>query len=387
MSEPAIVIRESPARHRDGLLIETHGFRHELQVQGETVSSLLVADYTMRIGATGVPMGGIVSVGTKEGYRNRGYSRRVVEHALAWMPANGFNVSILFGIDNYYHKYGYAVCLPECRIEVRTRDAERAESPLTTRPVTEEDRPALHAIYADNYSGLTGSFVRSDHYHWFRKGSNYFVPVEAVVFLDASGDVSAYAVRDASEEHVTVCEVGIRRPEDAAAIVRWAAECAIAIRRETVAFLVPPDGLFADALAVYESKQTLTYPRNGAGGGHILGMGRLLRLAPFLERMASEWTRRAHATSGLDAGTTLRLETDIGSARLRWTEEKIVVDDGERGDGCIQLPQWRLMQSTMGYHSPELILSFPEVTVQGDARLFSALFPRRPGYLWKTDQF
>ena len=52
------------------------------------------------------------------------------------MTQEGFDCAILFGIPDFYDKFGYAVCLPECRTEMRTRDAERADATLTARPYT-----------------------------------------------------------------------------------------------------------------------------------------------------------------------------------------------------------------------------------------------------------
>lgn len=387
MTAADIRITESPSRFREGLLIETHGFRHERMLDGEAVSSLLVADYRMRIGIADVSMGGIVSVGTKEGHRNRGYSRQVIQNSIAWMEAHSYDCSILFGIDNFYHKFGYAVCLPECRIEVKTRDAETAPPALTVRPFAAADAPSLHALYAGNNGALTGSFVRGPDYHWFRKGSGYFVRPEAVVFTDAAGDIVAYAARDLSADHVTVCEMGARQPEHCAVILRWAAGLAIERRLETVAFLAPPDSVFAEAVSAYGARQTITLPRNGSGGGQILGMGRLVRLRPFFERTLPEWTRRAATARSLSRGASARLETDIGALTLRWSGDAVEIDAEAPAAGCVRLPQWRLMQLAMGYHSAEVALSFPEVQGSGALDLFHALFQRRPGYLYKTDQF
>jgi hypothetical protein len=43
------------------------------------------------------------------------------------MAENGFDCATLFGINDYYHKFGYAPCLTWNEWKIQTRDAERAE--------------------------------------------------------------------------------------------------------------------------------------------------------------------------------------------------------------------------------------------------------------------
>ncbi len=359
---------------------EEYGSHHELLLDGQSVSGLSVIDRTMRIGASPVHMGGIGGVWTDRAHRNKGYARQVLEHSNVWMEAHDYDCATLFGIPDFYPKFGYAVCLPDCRVEVRTRNAERAALTLTARPFTPEDLPALREIYAENNADLSGSMVRGDKTSFFRKGSDYEGKPEGFVFADSAGAIQAYAGRDKSEDHVTIFEVGARRPEYYGDIARWAADRAVELRVEHVTFCLPPDHLCAARLSLYGAKQTLRFARSGEG------MGRLLNLSRFLEKTLPEWTRRASATQGLAPGTALRLETDIGGATLRWTGEAVSLEAAQPS-ATVRLPQWRLMQLAMGYYGAELAFSFPEVQAEGDLSLFRALFPRRLPYMWRADHF
>ncbi|HZO87284.1 MAG TPA: GNAT family N-acetyltransferase [Chthonomonadaceae bacterium] len=356
-------------------------YRHQLQLNGEYVSGLTVVDLVMRVGVASVHMGGIAGVETERAHRKKGYARQVLENSNRWMVAHEYDCAILFGIPDFYDKFGYAVCLPACRVEVHTRDAERAQDSLSARPFVPEDLPAVQEIYAENNADLTGSILRGEGTGWFRKGSWYGDPAEAFVFTDGAGAIRAYAARDRTEERVTVCEVGALQPEYFADIVRWAADRAVELRVEKIRFLIPPDSLFSAYLDQFGAEQTLTFPRNGGG------MGRILRLAPFFEKTLPEWTRRAGAVQGLAVGASLRLETDIGALTLRWTGEQVEMNASERASGRVQLPQSRLMQLAMGYYSSVLALRFANVEGEGDLRLFHVLFPRRLAYMWVADHF
>jgi hypothetical protein len=356
-------------------------FNHALRLDGETVSELEVIDLTMRVGIAAVRMGGIGGVGTDKKHRKKGYARRVLENSSVWMEENGFDCAVLFGITDFYHKFGYAVCLPQCRVEVATRDAERASGSLGVRPFAPDDLPAVRDIYAATSADLTGSIVRGETTHWFRKGTWYGTPVDAYVFTGEAGAVVAYAARDATEDAVNIAEVGALRPEYYADVARWAAERAVALRRERVTFFVPPDSACAVWLTQYGAEQKLIYPRNGGG------MGRLLRLRDFFMKTLPEWTRRARAAAPLPAGTSLRLETDLGGVTLRWTGDAVTLESEAQASGTVRLPQWRLMQMVMGYYGAELALGLPEAQADGDLRLLHTLFPRRLAFMWLADHF
>src|SRR5581483_3710159 len=354
---------------------------HQLMLAEQAVSGLAIVNLVMRVGVTAVHMGGIAGVWTDKNHRYKGYARRVLEHSNRWMAEHEYDCATLFGIDDFYDKFGYAVCLPDCRVEVRTREAERASGTLAVRPFTPEDLPAVRELYASNNADLTGSIVRDETSSWLQKGSGYGVPVEVFVFTGGTDEIVAYAARDNTDEKVVVTEAGARHPRYYADIVRWAAERAVALRVETIAFLIPPDSLLAAHLTLYGASQRLSFPRNGGG------MGRILRLHDFFRKTLPEWTRRASAVPSLSAGTALRLETDIGDLTLRWTGSAVELETTTQASGTVCLPQSRLMQLAMGYYSAALALSLSEMEAHGDLGLFHALFPRLLAYMWRADHF
>jgi hypothetical protein len=360
---------------------EDRSFHHQLLLDGAEASGLWVVDRQMRIGGTEVRMGGIAGVGTGRQHRNRGYARRVLHNSTDWMIANGFDCAMLFGIPDFYHRFGYAVCLPDCRYNVLTRDAERAAPTLTVRPLTPEDGPAILEIYTANNAMLTGSIVRDAQTPLFPKGSEWGSGVDAVVFTDDRDTVQAYAARDADRDWLRISELGVRHERYAPDVVRWAAERAVDARYEKVSFLTPPDSPFSIYLTQYGAEQQITYHRNSDG------MGRLLNLRSFFAKTLPEWTRRAQSAPALQDGDALRLETDIGAITLLWTGEAMELGRDETVQGVITLPQSRLMQVAMGYYGAETALAFPDVKVTGDWNLMQTLFPRRLPYMWVTDHF
>jgi predicted acetyltransferase len=359
---------------------EEWGAHHELVVDGATVSDLWIVDRQMHIGTATVRMGGIAGVGTDNRHRNKGYARRVLENSTVWMTDNGFDCAMLFGIPDFYHRFGYAVCLPDSRYELRTRDAERTLASLEVRPFTPDDRTSILEIYADNNASQSGSLVRHEQSPLFSKGSAWGGKVEAVVFTEPNGSVQAYAARDLDKDWLWVCEAGVRDLRYVADVAHWAAELAVSGRYEHVTFLLPPDSAIGGALTQYGAEQKIRYHRNSDG------MGRLLNLQMFFAKTASEWSRRVSLAAGVLPGDALRLETDIGGITLVWTGEQIETRTN-LAESAVHLPQSWLMQLATGYIAADLALSLPEVDASGNMALFQALFPRRLPYMWVADHF
>ena len=93
-------------------------------------------------------MGGIAGVDTNEEHRNKGYSRRVMEDCTAFMTENGFDVAMLFGIPNFYPKFGYATVIPETWIYLEM--GRRSIEDLAIDPdvsVSEETIPMLETLF------------------------------------------------------------------------------------------------------------------------------------------------------------------------------------------------------------------------------------------------
>jgi len=108
---------------------EEHYHKRELWLDDNTcVSQLYVIDFMMRIGSTPVRMAGIGGVHTDRQHRKKSYMRALYEDSVTYMIDQGYCVSVLFGIENFYIKWGYATSLAQYVAKVKTRDAESAKN-------------------------------------------------------------------------------------------------------------------------------------------------------------------------------------------------------------------------------------------------------------------
>ena len=90
------------------------------------------------------------------------------------MRQEGYPLSALFGISDFYPKFGYAPALVECSTELATRYAERASARFDVREARPEDAPAIAAIYQQTRAYRTASISR-DPASWrgFRRGTHW----------------------------------------------------------------------------------------------------------------------------------------------------------------------------------------------------------------------
>src|SRR6266536_1777487 len=85
----------------------------ELFVEGKWVSGLEIVPLTIRVGSATVRMDGIGGVETDRAQRNRGYARRLLEATVEHMRRGDAALTMLYGIRDFYPKFGYTTAGPD----------------------------------------------------------------------------------------------------------------------------------------------------------------------------------------------------------------------------------------------------------------------------------
>ena len=352
-----------------------YGTQLELFSGEEAVSGLAVWDLPLQIGSAVARLGGIGGVYTRREHRMHGYSRRVIEESLTFMRDEGYQLSALFGIENYYPKYGYATALIESQSTVATRDALDAEARLAVRDYTPADAPAVAAIYGAMTAGRSGAIVR-DPATWggHRLAAHWSDRFGALVVEDGGG-VAGYATYNLNWGEFAIAEIGYAGPQVYEALLAEAARLAHARAVEKIIFHLPPDDPFAFYLRRYGCVTETRYNRRSGGMARIIDQATLLaRLAPaFAARL--EGLNRHTAP----AGGTVVWRTDLGEARTPL---------GGAGELVVAMPQARLTQLLLGYRAIDDLLAEPDVQVDAAALpLLRAICPAGHPYVWPGDRF
>jgi predicted acetyltransferase len=335
-------------------------------------------------------MSGIGGVYTEGEHRMKGYMRYLFEDTVRYMTEQGYDVSLLFGIPDFYNKFGYATSLAKHQVKVATRDAEDAESAASRfadykqRQIEPADMPEVLALYNAENAIRTGTISRDpEEFTEFRKGSSWRSGTESCLWEDASGALAGYAVWDKDRRAVKIVEVGA--DDDALFPVMLAAFARQAVEKrcEAVELYLPPDHAFAEYVQRWGAVWEIEHPR------YSDGMMRILNLPELFEKLVPELSRRLVMARSMSDTASVSLKTDLGAVTLFANEGEVRVDRGTSSAATLALPQHALMQLIVGYRSLRDVLNMPGVTLtEGDAVPFlNALFPKGVPYVWLPDYF
>ena len=143
--------------------VEDHGSRWQLSLllNGTPVSGTGIVKKRMQIGSVTVRMGGIAGLWTDQNHRLKGYASRAMWEAVDLMAKKGYETSILFGIVDFYHRYGYVAVFPSSTMAVETDALMRAGTPLRPRMARKQDLDAVRRLYVRYNAGRSAMAVRS----------------------------------------------------------------------------------------------------------------------------------------------------------------------------------------------------------------------------------
>jgi len=366
----------------------SRGQRVELLLDGEHVSGLTINDLQMHIGRAVVHMGGIGGVHTDQRHRLQGYSRRVCEYSNRYMFERGYDVSLLFGITDFYPKFGFVSCLPSYKLTLTTRTVERALRQAArgrtpkVRLGRPEDFPRVRALYNQEYACRTGSIFRTSRWKGFRMGSTWGSKTTTLVATVPGGRILAYAGVDDREDALTVFEVA-GDPRAYGALLRALAREAVAKRVESMAFLLPPDDRFSLFSRRFGGTVTVNYPYTGGG------MLRVINLATLFDKLSPELTARLQAVGFSGPRRTFLLRTDIGSVRVTAGPAVVRVGSPRRGkQAVVEMAQHWLSPLLFGFRTVAEVASEPGVRIPQALRgLLGVLFPLQWAHVSRADYF
>jgi predicted acetyltransferase len=358
------------------------GWKVELLDGGKSVSRLWVVDRMVRIGGSTFKVGGISSVGTEESHRGRGLAARVFEETLKIMEREGYDATILHGIPDFYHRFGYAPCMPEYNVRIATVNAERAPGPLRLRTLQDGDFAAIARLYNGENAWRTGTVVRdADTWKGFPRSVGFFTKPAVRVALDDKDRIKGYVVYDDEPTRCRAAESGGLGGDVLGSILRFLAQRAVDLRKEEVHLAVPPDHPLALYARKFGCEADIRYPRNGEF------MGRIMRFMPFMEKVAAGLGRESDLP--LPDGE-VALSTELGACILacKGGQGSLGEPITQGTEGSARLGQSALFQMAMGYRSARDLHAAGELQATSvQIESLGAWFPLRNGCMYWADRF
>ena len=361
-----------------------------LSIENEKdVSTVTLREYQMRFGSAHLKMGGIAGVSTEETHRNKGYSRRVMEHVMTYMNENGFDVSMLFGIPNFYHKFGYATAIPETYVEFDTKDVPAAAPTYHVRKFQTEDAPKIVDLYTANNAERIGTPLRTEigWKEFTRRGG---ILPDPYVVLNEADEVIGYFVcdgdnakKDMIERNCTLVDIGFQDRTIFQTIVHFLAHGVEYISAERIRCAIPADHPFAIFCRRYGCRTNIYTPKDH------MGMMRIINQSSTLKKITGELEKRLQRSAELSQWTgKILISTDLGQDCLEIDRGSVAHTNGQTNSFHFEMSQDKLIQLMMGRRSTRDLVAEPDVSVSGEIiPVLETLFPLGHPHVWWSDRF
>jgi len=357
------------------------GFRAEhtrvAMFDDRVVAALRLTTETIQIGEARLKMGGIGWVVTASDCRRRGLASSLMRDTMALMRTHHYHVSMLFGIPNFYHQFGYATSLVDHSVSLDTTEALCCDNPFSVHPAKPGDIPAMVKLHQRGESGIACTLIRNSSHvrnKWTRFSEWY-------VLRDDQGKVVAYFLVGRNNNTLCIEEAAVEEFGLSVAVIAAAAEIAECESRARLRFSLPPTHDLSRYMQQFRATFEARRDRNAGGMMAFVDVGETL------ESMIPEWESRIADSPACDTRTELTLVLNRDSFRIRINRGAIDVA-AMSGRNKLTVTNEELIHLLTGYRPISDLLDVARTVITRDARLLaSAIFPPRHPFVWKFDQF
>ncbi|MFC1735869.1 enhanced intracellular survival protein Eis [Candidatus Hydrogenedentota bacterium] len=347
----------------------------------EVVGHVGIWPVTVRVGEARLKTAGISGVCTRPDLRKNGLATALMKDSIVTAQENGFHISMLFGIPDFYHNLGYAPCMDISRIELDITPALKLRSPLSVRNYRKSDLPALKALYAEEAGRVVGMVDRKDA-DWKRiLNGRYTVRVAT----SRAGDLKGYYLRGPWQRKDDALWEICSKPEISSykALTKDYGQYQDENKRQRGTVFTPIDrplGIFVRYLG---STVRLHQPQNGGS------MVRIINLKTTMKAMLPEFNARLKRSLIADETASLAIETDMGSVSLAVVNGKARIQKKASPGGPVaRIPQSVLSSLLFGFFDTEYARLQKGVRMPGKScALLEALFPVSRPYMSEPDHF
>lgn len=350
-------------------------------MDGRIVTHWGVWDYQMRLGQGFLRVGGIGLVATHGQYRKRGLMAQTIPPALEAMAQAGYDMSLLFGIPDFYHRFGYLRAWSDTHylLSLGQLPSEPPAFGVEASPARHTDE--MGRLYNRYAAGFAGTAVRPT----YPVRGNLIGNWQIHSWRTPAGKLAGYVVTQSPErgtQHRMLVAEAVGRPQDVLAVAAAAARKAGLTEVKFVT--LNHEGDLARTLRDGNCRAETFYHRNAGALARIMNLhSTCAKLLPGLSARLADSTmagweghlavRYGDQAVGLDIA-----RGDISIAKAsRPGRGAHVLDAGDR-----------LIQLLMGTDQPDEVLCNPAVRCRGDAAaLARILFPARHPLLSRWDGF
>ena len=312
---------------------------------GKIVGHVSIVEKYLRVGSSPVKTAGIGDVFTHPDYRGRHVSSSLMKDAIQYMKRKKYPLSMLYGIPNFYHKFGYIEAMGDYKITLPLKHAASVTSSLGIRPFREGDIPALDRLYNENYREITGS-IRRVPASWY----NIADPKRLFAVEDSGGRVKGYLIYNKIwGGGGYISEAVASSEESRRALLAFASGMARESFQSDLEFRLGSRDPFAAFLKDFGPRVHTRFFAEGEGNAML----RLVNLSRFLKKVKPVLEERISGSCFARRKVGMNFKTDdAGRASLLIERGKIEVSASLHPDfPVMETPQNLLTRSVLGYWS------------------------------------
>jgi predicted N-acetyltransferase YhbS len=332
--------------------------------------------YAMRVGSARLRTAGIGAVATHGFQQGKGLMSRTIAAALPRMRERGYDVSILFGVPNYYHKFGYVPAWETPVYVLEKRFFADAGPPRGLRRHRPLMTPEMESLYNRKSAGLAGTAVRPTHC-----GLSHLTGERQVyAWPGAGGRLAGYLIVGIDD--------GIFRHIDSAGDPEQVVRALGAVARKAGAAEIRLPDLHWDSPLARHLRAgfcRLELRFNRSGGAMI----RTLNLASCLRKLCAEFSRLLRRSDWSSWRGALRIGDAREAVTLAMGRGRVAIASaGGQATRHVLSGGERVAQLLIGTHGPDQVMEDGNMKASGDAAaLARVLFPARRPTLAMWDQY
>jgi len=359
----------NPACHRfielDGNLVSgTSLLRHNIQWYGEII-----------------PAGEIGLVGTLEPYRNRGFSKRLMNSWLETISEENIPFSFLWGIPGFYERFHYYYAYPNHftpYIVFQRSRTELWESTGSIRNAELSDRWWIQKLYRAYNAGVTGCQVRTgDQWNWYFKVTDGSTFDKHHMWWVPEDPMGGYAFVSAgpSDDILLVREIAAPSRNALKLLVMGLFENYPDIRK--LAFFHHPDMPVGKWL--YHWGADMRSPED-IWKGSWAGMVRIINLPRLLTCMENTLSSRLANSRFFKTSSPIPIKSESGKALIKISDGQVEIESLD-SNARFFIPARVLTPIMTGYQGFDRFRSEVKDIPDDIAEILSVLFPRDIVYM------
>ncbi len=343
-----------------------------LVLDGRVVSYIKIVPKRMYLGRALLKMAGVAGVSTDPDHRRKGYNRALFRDTIEFIRKDGYDLSILYGIPDYYHRYGYESVMTGHIVTMTPREEwAGAAAPHKRSVVTRSDMDQIRRLCNAQARHRDGNCLRNRMHK----------PARGVKITDGRGRIVAYAAWREENGIIFVPDAAARGPAAAVELLRALWRVAWREMAGQINVDLPPGYPLTDAML----PRGATYRRQFRHNAGCMGL--ILDLSALARKMQPEWARLAGRSELAGKRFALRLAVGDETLSISGGAKGVTTAVGRARAASRATPP-RFLQMLLGYRAISELADDSDVRfTKKDLRALEVLFPERRTHILGPDRF